>query len=286
MCPRVLKWTSSKLLDGNKVAMVTVISATGSVPGKPGARIATTNSGETFGTIGGAGLEFKVLRKLAELLENEDSGGIVETFALNKGAKGYEIVALDSLCGGKVTIAMEVVSPMPNILLFGGGHVAKAIISIIEQLGWNYAIHDTREEYSDKVTFPSAIELHCNSVNEFLENENMDSLQRFSDILLLGHDWKEDEDRLIGLLNILGNSIGIRPKIGVIGSKSKWISFQKVALKSNIEQKNLDLVICPIGINIGAQSPEEIAIAVCAQIIANFKKKKPFQPNWRHQSKS
>ncbi len=281
MCPRVLKWTSSKLLEGCKVAMATVISATGSVPGKPGARIATTDKGETFGTIGGAGLEYKVLNKLSELLKNEDSGGIVETFALNKGAKGYEIVALDSLCGGKVTISMEVVSPMPNILLFGGGHVAKAIISVIEQLGWNFAIHDTREEYSNKEVFPSAIELHCNSVNDFLKNETISKLQRFSNILLLGHDWKEDEDRLIGLLKILGNTIESRPKIGVIGSKSKWKSFQKIALKQGIDQKNLDLVICPIGINIGAQSPEEIAIAVCAEIIAEIKKQDPSEPNWR-----
>ena len=172
MCPRVLKWTSSKLLQGHKVAMATVISATGSVPGKPGARISITDTGETFGTIGGAGLEFKVLKKLQELIEKEEAGGIIEIFALNKGAKGFEVVALDSLCGGKVTISMEVVSPMPHILLFGGGHVAKAIVSIIEQLGWNYSIHDTREEYSKETLFPSAVELQCNDVKEFIKNED------------------------------------------------------------------------------------------------------------------
>ena len=80
--------------------MATVISATGSVPGKPGARISITDTGETFGTIGGAGLEFKVLKKLQELIEKEEAGGIIEIFALNKGEKGFEVVALDSLCGG------------------------------------------------------------------------------------------------------------------------------------------------------------------------------------------
>ena len=238
MCPRVLKWTSSKLLQGHKVAMATVISATGSVPGKPGARISITDTGETFGTIGGAGLEFKVLKKLQALIEKEEAGGIIEIFALNKGAKGFEVVALDSLCGGKVTISMEVVSPMPHVLLFGGGHVAKAIVSIIEQLGWNYSIHDTREEYSNDSIFPSAVELHCNDVKEFLKNEDNVTLRRFSDILLLGHDWKEDEERLIGLLKILQDSISSRPKIGVIGSKAKWYSFEKVA-KKIISKKNI-----------------------------------------------
>ena len=281
MCPRVLKWTSSKLLLGHKVAMATVISATGSVPGKPGARISITDTGETFGTIGGAGLEFKVLKKLQELIEKEEAGGIIEIFALNKGAKGFEVVALDSLCGGKVTISMEVVSPMPHILLFGGGHVAKAIVSIIEQLGWNYSIHDTREEYSNDTLFPSAVELHCNDVKEFIKNEDDVTLKRFSDILLLGHDWKEDEERLIGLLKILQNSISLRPRIGVIGSKAKWYSFEKVAIKNNIKKEHIDLVTCPIGINIGAQSPEEIAIAVCAQIISQIKKQDVNEPNWR-----
>ena len=281
MSQRVLNWINSKLLEGQKVAIATVINATGSVPGKPGARIAITNSELQFGTIGGAGLEFKVLKKLSELLKNEESGGFVETFALNKGAKGFEVVALDSLCGGKVTIAMEVVSPMPHILLFGGGHVSKAIVSIVEQIGWNYSVHDTRNEYSNKELYPTAMELHNSSVSNFLQNENLSSLQRFSNILLLGHDWKEDEERLICLLKILGGSIGSKPKIGVIGSKSKWLSFQKIALKQGILQSTLDLVICPIGINIGAESPEEIAIAVCAQIIADVKKRNPDEPNWR-----
>ncbi len=284
MCPRVLKWTSSKLLEGLKVAMATVISASGSVPGKPGARIAITETDEVFGTIGGAGLEFKVINKLKQLIKNEHAGGIVETFALNKGAKGFEIVALDSLCGGKVTISMEVVSPMPHILLFGGGHVAKAIVSIIEQIGWNYSIHDTRKEYSNEIDFPSGIELHCNSVNNFLINENHQSLQRFSDLLLLGHDWKEDEERLIGLLKILEVE-KLKPRIGVIGSKSKWKNFERKALEMKIKQNLLDQVICPIGINIGAQSPEEIAIAVCAQIISRIKKQDPLEENWRNQSK-
>ncbi|MBJ99802.1 MAG: hypothetical protein CMB48_02270 [Euryarchaeota archaeon] len=286
MCPRVLKWTSSKLLEGHKVAMATVISATGSVPGKPGARIAITDTGETFGTVGGAGLEFKVLKKLTELIQDEEAGGLVEVFALNKSATGFEVVALDSLCGGKVTISMEVVSPMPHILLFGGGHVAQAIVSIIEQIGWNYSIHDTRKEYSNTNLFPSAIELHSNKVSEFLDNENKKTLQRFSDILLLGHDWKEDEERLIGLLKILGNLLGSRPKVGVIGSKAKWNSFEKIAKQNDINQELLDYVICPIGINIGAQSPEEIAIAVCAQIISQIKKQDANEPNWRTHSNS
>ena len=96
--------------------------------------------------------------------------------------------------------------------------------------------------------------------------ENTDSLTRFSDILLLGHDWKEDEERLLGLL-----FAGYSGRLGVIGSKSKWKAFSKVAIDAGITQERLDQVNCPIGLEIGAESPEEIAIAVIAEIIAGHK---------------
>ena len=97
-------------------------------------------------------------------------------------------------------------------------------------------------------------------------NENADSLSRFSDILLLGHDWKEDEERLLGLM-----FAGYNGRLGVIGSKSKWNAFTKVALAAGVTQESLDLVNCPIGLEIGAESPEEIAIAVIAEILAGHK---------------
>ena len=84
--------------------------------------------------------------------------------------------------------------------------------------------------------------------------------------MLLGHDWKEDEERLLGLL-----FAGYSGRLGVIGSKAKWNAFTKIALESGIEQNRLDQVNCPIGLEIGAESPEEIAIAVLAEILAAHK---------------
>ena len=118
------------------------------------------------------------------------------------------------------------------------------------------------------------------------KNETSDSIKRFSDILLLGHDWSEDQDRLLGLLklcqenntNLDGHNF---PRIGVIGSRSKWQSFSQKAQNQGIETQLLDQVICPIGINIGAESPEEIAIAVTAQILSLSKGVSPEDKNWR-----
>jgi xanthine dehydrogenase accessory factor len=276
MTQRVLEWCTARLAEGDVVAMATVIETSGSVPGKVGARLALTDS-MIEGTVGGAGLELKVTNRLRELLSTGKVGGEVATFGLNKGAKGHEVVPLDSLCGGRVCLAMEVVMPMPHILLMGGGHVAQAIAHMCDGLGWDYSVQDTRSEFSSVEAFPDARERHNGKVANFLDSEDVDSLKRFSDILLLGHDWKEDEERFIGLLSKIQSST----RVGVIGSKSKWQAFSAKALENGISQSVLDSVDCPIGLDIGAESPAEIALAVVAAVLSRKKGADPTAGNWR-----
>jgi xanthine dehydrogenase accessory factor len=251
--------------------MASVIEASGSVPGKPGSRLALTLSGARFGTIGGAGLELKVENALKGMLnggrqEVREKGGKVETFVLYKDAKGEEATPLDSLCGGRVTVAMEVMDPMPHILIAGGGHVGRAVAIVCDTLGWSHSVFDVRAEYAEVDRYPFASELHSGSVHEFLENEDSDSMVRFSDVLLLGHDWATDQEILLGLLDRLES--GSRPRIGAIGSTVKWNSFRDSAIAAGVSKESVDSVRCPIGLDIGADSPEEIAVAVCAEIMS------------------
>ena len=263
MTARVLQWSLEQLALNRKVAIASVVDTAGSVPGKAGARLALTEL-EVVGTVGGAGLEMKVISRLQEILEKASKPcGEVVTYGLNKGAKGYEVQPLDSLCGGRVTVALEVLIPMPHILLMGGGHCAKAIAEACKPLDWKYSVQDSRAEFA---LLEGATETHHSCPKDFLMNENQESLSRFSDILLLGHDWKEDEERLLGLL-----FAGYGGRLGVIGSKSKWKAFTTVALDAGISQSALDDVNCPIGLDIGAESPEEIAIAVLGEILAAHK---------------
>lgn len=263
MTARILQWCLDQLAMNNKVGIASVVETSGSVPGKVGARLAISNS-DVVGTVGGAGLEMKVISQLKDLVEQATKPcGKMEIYGLNKGAKGYEVQPLDSLCGGRVTVALEVLIPMPHILLMGGGHCAKAIAEACKPLDWNYSVQDSRGDYA---VLEGASETHHSCPKDFLMAENQETLSRFSDILLLGHDWKEDEERLLGLL-----FAGYNGRLGVIGSKSKWKAFTKVALEAGIEQEKLDLVNCPIGLDIGAESPEEIAIAVIAEILAAHK---------------
>ena len=163
-------------------------------------------------------------------------------------------------------MSMEVMEPVPHILIAGGGHVGRSVALVCDTLGWSHSVFDVREEYANEVVYPYADELHPISVDGFLKDEDSESLARFSDILLLGHDWSVDQDMLLGLLEKLDG--GFRPRIGAIGSKSKWKAFSQAAIEKGISKRVVDSVRCPIGLEIGAESPEEIAIAVCAEIMA------------------
>jgi xanthine dehydrogenase accessory factor len=275
MSVQVLTWVIDQVKKGQRIAIATVINAKGSVPGKPGARLALNSKGDSFGTVGGAGLELKIQNNLEKLLNDKtDSrrkkGGVIETFQLYKDAKGKEVTALDSLCGGRVTVSMEVIEPMPHILIAGGGHVGKCVAIVADSLGWDYSVFDVRKDYSNNEKYPLAVETITSSAKLFLDSENFESIKRFSDILLLGHDWAVDQELLLGLLKIKGEEN--RPRIGAIGSKSKWSSFRNEALENGIKESWFNSARCPIGLEIGAETPEEIGLAVCAEILVLEKK--------------
>jgi xanthine dehydrogenase accessory factor len=265
----VLSWVIEQLDAGERVAMASVIEAFGSVPGKPGAKLAISTSGKKFGTVGGAGLELRIEQNLLEMLSKSKSqmrktGGKIETYLLYKDGKGKEVVALDSLCGGQLKVSLEVIEPVPHILIAGGGHVGKSVSIVCDTLGWQHSVFDIRSEFSNQQRFPTATEIVSCSVADFLKREKSSSLSRFSDVLVLGHDWSVDQELLIGLLRDSPDNL----RIGVIGSKSKWKGFVEAAEESGIGKDGLSNARCPIGLEIGADSPEEIAVAICAEILS------------------
>jgi xanthine dehydrogenase accessory factor len=155
---------------------------------------------------------------------------------------------------------------MPHVLIAGGGHVGRAVAIVCDILGWSHSVFDVRAEYADAERYPFASELHAGSVSGFLGGEDSDSLVRFSDVLLLGHDWAVDQEFLLGMLGRIES--GARPRIGAIGSTVKWNAFRETAVDAGVSEEAVDSVRCPIGLDIGADSPEEIAVAVCAEIMS------------------
>lgn len=283
----VLRWALATCDAGQRVVVASVVTTSGSVPGKAGAKLALCAGPTWNGTVGGAGLEERVKAAMLERLEAPGRPmGAVLTYGLHRGAKGYEVVALDSLCGGRVTVSIDVLNPTPHVLLMGGGHCAVAFAQLAEQLGWRTSVQDTREAYATSEQHPVAVERHVSSVEAFLAKENAESLARFTDILLLGHDHVEDRERLHGLLERFAAAkqtpgrLGT-PRIGCIGSRAKWTSFRDGCMDAGLPEAVVEAVVCPIGLNIGAETPEEIAVAVAASIMASEAGLAPGAPTWR-----
>ena len=289
MTQAVLGWALRRLEAGEAVAIASVVQAEGSVPGKPGARLAVTSTGERIGTVGGAGLELRVeARGRAMLAERHSRGRAapladVRTYRLFKdrqhetraGEVGHEAevrtdeepVALDSLCGGVVTVVTEVLDPAPHVLLMGGGHVASALALVLDGLGWAHSVQDTRADHATQERHPRAREVIHMSAEDLLAAEDATTLSRFSHLLLLGHDWAIDQTLLLGLLarGVAGGEGA--PELGVIGSRRKWTAYRLAALDAGHAEALLARVHCPIGLDIGAETPEEIAVAVAAEMI-------------------
>ncbi|DAC13176.1 MAG TPA: hypothetical protein D7H73_03305 [Candidatus Poseidoniales archaeon] len=262
MGARTLEWSLERLKALESVAMASIVESDGSVPAKVGARMAISSSGLAHGTVGGAGLEMKVEARLRGMLEGGYGG--IETFVLSKENEDASTTNLNSLCGGRVVVAFEKLEPRPHLLLMGGGHVAQAISEACGLLGWSYSVFDERKEFVSEGKFPDAEELIFLKAEEFLKSENLASLGRFSDILLLGHDWSIDEQLLVGILTMEGEKM---PRIGCIGSKTKWRAFVKSAKSAGAPTQKIDDVRCPIGVPIDAVTVEEIAFSVCSEII-------------------
>ena len=270
MTARTMAWALERLNLGQCVALASVVESQGSVPGKVGAKIAVSENGERHGTVGGAGLEEKVISHLTDIINSDASPGI-HRFQLRKEAmqntsKGIEATPLNSLCGGVVTIVSEFLNASPHVLLAGGGHCAIAIGKMAHVLDWRISIMDTRQEYVSENHHPQAIERIHSSPESFLERENPKSLARFTHILIMGHDWAIDQNLLTGILSMMDDKEWCTT-VGTIGSKAKWNSFSTAAKQMGIKTSILNQILCPIGVDISAESPEEIAIAVCAQII-------------------
>ncbi|MHB8606304.1 MAG: XdhC family protein [Thermoplasmatota archaeon] len=234
-----------------------VVDAVGSVPGKLGATMLVPERGAIVGTVGGAGLEEKV-KTLARAALAGGKGGVHE-FTLANWREG----GLDAVCGGTVKVALTVHRAMPHLLLLGGGHVAKALADQCDLLEWSYTVADSRAEFANAERFPRADATVAQPLDKWLSAAD---LARFSHAFILGHDHKLDVEALEALLPRFAGHVG------VIGSKAKHTSIVERLRKRGLDDARIARIHTPIGLDIGAETPEEIAVAVVAEIMGTSRR--------------
>ena len=242
--------------EGGPFAVATVADAKGSVPGKPGSKMILLPDGTQFGTVGGAGLEEKVKGLCRKALE-EKKGGLA-SFDLMYYKEG----ALDSLCGGSVQVMVEFVAPVPHVLVAGGGHCGLEVARLLDQVGYFHSVLDDRAEFVSRDRFPNARRTIHATPEEFFKRGD---LSAYSHVLLVGWSHKIDTDLLFHLAPTF-------PRwIGVISSKTKRLEMFRRLKARGIAEEELERIVAPVGLAIGAETPAEIAVSIVGQIIATVR---------------
>lgn len=230
----------------------TVVRTSGSVPGKLGASMLVRSDGTFTGTVGGAALEEEV-KELARSAFATRAGDL-HHFDLAAWRKG----GLPSLCGGSVDIAVEYVPAQPNLLLWGGGHVAHALATILPTLEYDYSVADDRAEWVGVDRFPTAERREVVAPDALWSRFEPSA---YTHLYLLGYDAKRDLEVLHSALDQFPNTIGL------IASAAKREHMYATLRERGVDREALARIRSPVGIDIGAQSPAEIAVSIVAEIV-------------------
>ena len=238
--------------EGKRAALATIVHTNGSIPSYESSRMLVREDGSIAGTIGGGCVEADVWAAAKEVIASEMPRKM--TFNLNNEA------AYDSglICGGTLEIFVEPILPQPKLYLFGGGHVSTALARVAHLAGFAIGVIDDRASFANAERFPMATEIFT-SYEEAFEKLKPNAMTYLA-IITRGH--KDD-------MRVVEWAVGTDARyIGMIGSKRKVIAVYKALERNGIPAEKFSHVHAPVGLEIGALTPEEIAVSITAELIA------------------
>jgi xanthine dehydrogenase accessory factor len=244
------------LKGGGRGALATVVRASGSTPQVAGARLLLRPDGSTVGTVGGGAIEHAVLQALRDAQTSGESQLLARDL-------GYD---LGMCCGGRMEIFVEAIEASPRLWLFGAGHVARPTAALARSVGFDVIIVDEREALNTELRFPGCTrDLRDPAV---VLGETTLGLRDW--LLIVTHDHRLDEE-------VLERALQKQPRfIGLVASRRKTFRLlQRISAKTDPDRGdndggalNRDRLYAPVGLDIGAVGPEEIAVSVVAELVA------------------
>ncbi len=238
---------------GQKAALATIVSARGSIPSYESAKLLIREDGSMIGTIGGGCVEAEVWNAAREVIASE------KPRKLSFNLAGDALYDNGLICGGQLDIFVEPVLPVQTAYIFGAGHVALSISKVASIAGFQTVVIDDRETFANRERVPEAQEVHAAEYEDIFPKLAV-SGSSYLVICTRGH--KDD-------MRVLRWAVGPQARYGgMIGSKRKAIEVFKQLEKEGIAREQLDRVHTPMGLEIGAISPEEIAVSIVAEMIA------------------
>ena len=237
---------------GQRGALATIVHTNGSIPSYESSRMLVREDGSLVGTIGGGCVEADVWAAAKEVMQKESPRKMV--FNLNN-EPSYDN---GLICGGTVEIFVEPILPQPIVYVFGAGHVSMAMAKAASAAGFAIGVVDDREAFANLQRFPMAQDVFTSYEQAF--EKIQPNASTYLVIVTRGH--KED-------MRVLAWAVRTQARyIGMIGSKRKVLSVYKALEKEGYRPDEFERVYAPMGLEIGALSPEEIAISIVAELIA------------------
>ena len=239
--------------EGSKAALATVVKWLGSTPRRDNAKMLILEDGSTMGSIGGGSTEAEVVEEARRVLETEKA-------SLTKFTLTQEEAARDGLiCGGTVEVFVEPILPDPSLLLMGGGHLAQAIAEAAQRVSFKVSVVDDRASFANRERFPGVEETIVASFEESLDSIDVTE-NTFILIVTRGHGYDQV---------VLEKAIQSPARyVGLVGSRRKIRIILKNLLDKGIPPKTFSNLYAPIGLEIGSETPQEIAVSVIAELIS------------------
>jgi xanthine dehydrogenase accessory factor len=251
MDPELLHKALKASQSGKRYAFATVIEATlKGTPQKSGAKMMVTEDGASYGTIGGGRYEKDAQ---AECLKAIKSG--------KAHTKTYEYFGHvgQSICGGRIKVFIEPAAAKKDFILCGGGHIALALAAVVKMLNFRLTVIDNRRSFANKKRFPFADRILVGGYGKHLAKLKYGP-NTYVMIVTQGNEFDFE-----CLKAVIGSKAGY---IGVISSKAKQVKFAKRLREAGIGEALFRRVHIPAGLDIGAQSPAEIAVSIASEVIA------------------
>ncbi len=237
---------------GEEAALVTIVSATGSTPREEGTKMLVRPDGTIAGTIGGGSLEAQVIAEAIGVIKQ----GKPKRLHMSLTAKEAEEAGM--ICGGDLEVFIEPILTAPTMYIFGGGHISLPLAQMGKLLGFKIAVIDDRAEFANDERFPEAEMVLAGDFSKAFPKLKID---KTSYIVIVTRGHQNDE-------LVLEWAVGTPAKyIGMIGSQTKVKTVFSHLLAKGVTKERLDSVHSPIGLAIEAQTPEEIAVSILAEII-------------------
>jgi len=255
--------------DGRRGAIATIVNVRGSIPSFKTAKMLVRDDGSIVGTIGGGCVEAEVWQAAREVMESEKPRTL--SFDLNQDPK-YDT---GLVCGGTLEIFVEPILPPAELYIFGAGHVAASLYKVARIAGFEVTIIDDREAYANRERFPEAQQV----IAEDFDKAAAKLMPGESSYIVLATRGHRDDMRMLRW------AVQTPARyIGMIGSKRKTITIFKELQNEGLAAHLFDRVHAPVGLDIGAITPEEIAVSITAELIAARRKVERELPHmsWFH----